>query len=169
MSEPLKNTIYLAGGCFWGVEELFQNLPGVISTRVGYTGGTVENPTYEIVKTGESGHAEAIEINYEPKQLPLEDLLKFFFSIHDPTTMNQQGNDKGSQYRSAIFYNSELEKNLATSVIKELENENRWPKSIVTQIEFFQSFYSAENFHQNYLKKNPGGYTCHWQRYDPTD
>lgn len=159
--------VYLAGGCFWGVEELFRNQKGVSETRVGYTGGGVANPTYEIVKTGESGHAEALEVTFDPKILTYSALLEFFFSIHDPTTLNQQGNDRGHQYRSAIFYQTDSEKLQAQQTIEKINKENRWPRPIATTLEPFEMFYSAEDFHQKYLEKNPGGYTCHWQRYNP--
>ena len=157
--------LYLAGGCFWGVEELFRNQKGVVSTRVGYTGGQTDNPTYETVCTGTTGHAEALEINYNSSLISLEELLHFFFSIHDPTTTDQQGNDKGSQYRSAIFFQSVEEKEKALEVIRSVEAQGFWKNPIVTQLEEFQKFYSAEDYHQDYLQKNPGGYTCHFKRY----
>ena len=157
-----------AGGCFWGVEELFRNLPGVLSTEVGYTGGKTANPTYQDVKKGDTGHAEAIRVTFDPNTLTCQALLHFFFSIHDPTSSNRQGNDKGSQYRSAIFVNDDQEKALAKTVIEQVEKENFWKKPIVTSLETAQKFYSAEEEHQKYLEKNPGGYTCHWQRYPTT-
>ncbi len=162
-----KTKITLAGGCFWGVEELFRKEPGVIKTEVGYCGGQTENPTYETVKTGETGHAEAIEVTVDLSQTTYEDMFRFFFSIHDPTTLNRQGNDRGSQYRSAIFYRNEEEKQAAQKVIAEIKEQNRWQGEIVTELVPFDAFYSAEDFHQDYLQKHPGGYTCHFQRYKP--
>ena len=157
-------TTILAGGCFWGVEELFRQQPGVVGTRVGYTGGHTQDPTYETVRTGTTGHAESLEISFDAKQTSYEDIFKFFFSIHDPTTLNQQGNDLGSQYRSAIFYQSEAEKQSALQVINEIGKEH-WQNPIVTQVIPLDQFYDAEAFHQDYLQKNPGGYTCHFKRY----
>ncbi len=154
----------LAGGCFWGVEELFRELPGVISTRVGYTGGSLANPRYEDVKTGRTGHAEALEISFDPKRLSYADLLRFFFRLHDPTTRNQQGNDRGSQYRSAIFFHDEEQKRLAAEVMAEVDRSGKWPKPVVTELVPATAFYSAEDYHQKYLVKNPGGYTCHFLR-----
>ena len=157
-------TTILAGGCFWGVEELFRQQPGVVGTRVGYTGGHTQDPTYETVRTGTTGHAESLEISFNAKQTSYEDIFKFFFSIHDPTTLNQQGNDLGTQYRSAIFYQSEAEKQSALQVINEIGKEH-WQNPIVTQVIPLDQFYDAEAFHQDYLQKNPGGYTCHFKRY----
>lgn len=154
----------LAGGCFWGVEELFRNLKGVLSTEVGYTGGTIPNPTYDIVKKGTSGHAESIKIEFNPTLLTYEDLLKFFFKIHDPTSKNQQGNDVGSQYRSAIFFQNEEQQKTALKVKELVEFSGAWKKPVVTEIIKASTFYSAETYHQAYLKKNPGGYTCHYIR-----
>ncbi len=162
-----ETTIVLAGGCFWGVEELFQEQPGVVSTRVGYTGGDTPNPTYETVRTGQTGHAEAIEITFDPTQTDYKSLFRFFFSIHNPTTPNQQGNDVGSQYRSAIFFQSDEEREQAAQVITEVTDKGYWEKPVVTELVPFTTFYSAEAYHQDYLKKNPGGYTCHFQRYEP--
>ena len=166
MNKPTTSiqTAILAGGCFWGVEELFRNLPGVVSTEVGYTGGVVPNPTYEIVKRGTSGHAESIKIEFDSSKLSYEDLLKFFFKIHDPTTKNQQGNDIGSQYRSAIFFESEEQHKSAQKIKELVESSGAWKKPLVTEIVKASTFYSAESFHQDYLKKNPGGYTCHYIR-----
>lgn len=154
----------LAGGCFWGIEELFRNLPGIITTEVGYTGGKIKNPTYEIVKKGNSDHAEAIRIEFDSNTLPYEDLLKFFFKIHDPTTKNQQGNDIGSQYRSTIFYLSDEQEKSAKKVKELVTHSGFWKKPLVTEIVPATEFYSAEDYHQDYLKKNPGGYTCHYVR-----
>lgn len=157
-------TAILAGGCFWGVEELFRHQEGVISTEVGYTGGNIPNPTYEIVKKGASGHAEAIKIGFDPKKISYEDLLKFYFKIHDPTTRNQQGNDIGSQYRSAIFYLNDEQRKSAEKIKELVDTSKAWKKPVVTEIVAASTFYSAEAFHQDYLQKNPGGYTCHYIR-----
>ena len=154
----------LAGGCFWGVEELFRKHTGVMETRVGYTGGEKEFPTYKEVCTGTTGHAEAIEIVFDENQLSFTDLLRFFFKLHDPTTRNRQGNDMGSQYRSAIFYMDESQKSEAEAVIKEVDQSKKWERPIVTTLEPFKDFYLAEDYHQEYLKKNPGGYSCHFIR-----
>lgn len=163
-SETKIETAILAGGCFWGVEELFKTMPGVISTEVGYTGGSTPNPTYEIVKKGTSGHAESIKIQFDPNKLSYEDLLKFFFKIHDPTTKNQQGNDIGSQYRSAIFYATDEQRKSAQKIKELVEASGAWKKPVVTEILQASTFYSAESFHQDYLQRNPGGYTCHYIR-----
>lgn len=163
-SETKIETAILAGGCFWGVEELFRTMPGVISTEVGYTGGSIPNPTYEIVKKGTSGHAESIKIQFDPNKLSFEDLLKFFFKIHDPTTKNQQGNDIGSQYRSAIFYVTDEQRKSAQKIKELVEASGAWKKPVVTEILQASTFYSAESFHQDYLQRNPGGYTCHYIR-----
>jgi peptide-methionine (S)-S-oxide reductase len=150
----------LAGGCFWGVEELFRHRPGVISTVVGYTGGDVPNATYRNHGT----HAEAIEIVFDPEQLSYRGLLEYFFQIHDPTTRNRQGNDLGTSYRSAIFYNSESQREVATQLIEEMEASGIWPGKIVTEIVPASDFWNAEAEHQDYLQRNPGGYTCHFER-----
>jgi len=156
--------ITLAGGCFWGVEELFRKLPGVIMTEVGYAGGHTAAPTYNDVKTGSTGHAEVIQVTYDPGKTSLAGILTYFFKIHDPTTPNRQGNDIGSQYRSEIFCASENQKNIALEVIKDIEDKNYWDKPVVTKVSLLEAFYSAEDFHQDYLQKNPGGYTCHFER-----
>ena len=157
-------TAVLAGGCFWGVEELLRKLPGVVETRVGYTGGNFENPKYESVKTGQTGHAESIEVTYDPTKTSFEAILKFFFTMHDPTTLNRQGNDIGSQYRSAIFYTNEEQKKVAEQVKATVDASGAWKKPVVTEIVPATKFYSAEDYHQDYLQKHPGGYTCHWVR-----
>ena len=159
-----KETAVLAGGCFWGVEELIRALPGVLSTEVGYTGGTLENPTYPQVKKGNTGHAEAIQIEFDPSQITYGDILRFFFKMHDPTTTNRQGNDIGTQYRSAIFFMSEEQKRVAEEVKSEVDRSGRWKKPVVTEVVPAVPFYSAEDYHQDYLRKNPGGYTCHYIR-----
>lgn len=160
----LTEVAILAAGCFWGVEDIFRNAPGVLSTEVGYTGGSTQNPTYLDVKTGKTGHAEAIQIQFNPQQTTYSHLLKLFFKMHDPTTLNQQGNDLGSQYRSAIFYTSEEQKKTALSVIAEENQSGFWKKPLVTEVTKAGHFYSAEDYHQDYLKKNPNGYTCHFIR-----
>lgn len=157
-------TATLAGGCFWGVEELLRAHPGVIETMVGYTGGKADTPNYNLVKLGTSGHAEAVRILFDPKKLKYEDLLLFFYKLHDPTTLNQQGNDMGTQYRSAIFYESDAQKATAEKVKERVSKSGAWKKPIVTEITKASTFWSAEDYHQKYLVKNPGGYTCHFVR-----
>ena len=148
---------YLAGGCFWGLEELFRKVSGVVSTEAGYTGGENDSPTYE----KHPGHAEALEIEYDPEQTSFWKLLDFFFQIHNPTKLNQQGNDIGTAYRSAIFYQDEEERKLAEDFIKIVDKSGRWKAPAVTSLEQFKKFWKAEEYHQDYLQKNPGGYTCH--------
>ena len=164
MSDGATETATLAGGCFWGVEELFREMPGVIKTTVGYSGGTVENPTYNIVRTGRSGHAESIEIVFDPTKVSYEDILEYFFRLHDPTTPNQQGNDVGSQYRSAIFFHDDRQRATAEEVKQRVQESGKWRRPVVTEIVPAGRFYSAEEYHQDYLQKNPGGYTCHYVR-----
>ena len=159
-----KEFATLAGGCFWGVEELFSKLDGVVSSRVGYTGGIIENPTYDLVRLGTTGHAEAIQIEFLPEKISFEKILEYFFRLHDPTTLNQQGNDKGTQYRSAIFYHSDAQKKNAEDIKEKLTVSKKWEKPIVTEIVPFVKFYLAEEYHQKYLKKNPNGYNCHYLR-----
>ena len=154
----------LAGGCFWGVEELFRTLPGVTATKVGYTGGSATSASYEKVKTGKTGHAEAIEISFDPTKTSYEDILRFFFRLHDPTTINRQGNDQGSQYRSAVFYHDETQKVTAEAVKASVSSSGKWAKPVVTEIVPATEFFSAEDYHQKYLEKNPNGYTCHFLR-----
>lgn len=153
---------YLAGGCFWGLEELFRQQPGVTHTTTGYTGGINDNPTYD----NHPGHAEALEIEYDDEKTSYTKLLDFFFQIHDPTTLNQQGNDKGTSYRSAIFYQNGWEKVEAEEFINIVNGSGRWPNKVVTTLEPFVKFWPAEEHHQDYLQKNPGGYTCHFIRFD---
>ncbi|MGZ3806317.1 MAG: bifunctional methionine sulfoxide reductase B/A protein, partial [Pseudobdellovibrionaceae bacterium] len=157
-------TATLAGGCFWGVEEIIRNQPGVIETMVGYTGGKNDAPTYNIVKTGTSGHAESVRVLFDPKKLKYEDLLLLFFKLHDPTTLNQQGNDKGTQYRSAIFFESESQRRIAEKVKTRVEKSKAWKKPITTEITAATHFWEAEADHQKYLSRNPEGYTCHFIR-----
>jgi methionine-S-sulfoxide reductase len=155
----------LAGGCFWGVEDILREVPGVIDTDVGYTGGWVENPTYEDTHDSNSGHAESIRITFDPSVLSYEDLLEnWFFRLHDPTTLNRQGNDVGTQYRSAIFPQSPEQARVAEQVIARVQASGKWKKPITTTIEPASTWYSAEKYHQDYLKKNPGGYSCHYLR-----
>jgi peptide methionine sulfoxide reductase msrA/msrB len=151
-----------AGGCFWGMEEILRKIPGVISTRVGYTGGTTKNPTYKQVCTGTTGHAEAIEIAFDPTKTSYDKLLSVFFRMHDPTTLNQQHNDIGTQYRSAIFYHDDEQKKLAEAVKEKFNKSGRFKRPIVTEITKAGPFYEAEGYHQKYLEKNPGGYNCHY-------
>ena len=158
-------TAILAGGCFWGMEEILRSVPGVVSTDVGYTGGTTKDPTYDDVHTGTTGHAEAIRIVFDPAKLSYEELLeKWFFRMHDPTTKNRQGNDLGSQYRSAIFVTSPEQKQTAERVKERVSKSGKWLAPIVTEIVDAGPFTPAERYHQDYLQKNPGGYTCHYMR-----
>ncbi|BDU72024.1 peptide methionine sulfoxide reductase MsrA [Mesoterricola silvestris] len=159
-----KEVATLAGGCFWGMEDLVRERPGVIKTRVGYTGGTTQHPVYEDVHTGTTGHAEAIEVTFDPARTSYEALLKFFFTIHDPTTPNRQGNDIGTQYRSAIFYHDEAQRKTAEKVKAEVEASGKWKRPLTTEIAAAGTFWPAEEYHQDYLKKHPGGYTCHYIR-----
>lgn len=154
----------LAGGCFWGVEELIRQLPGVLSTDVGYTGGSATNPTYSMMTTGTTGHAEAVRIVFDPRKLRYADLLRYFFRLHDPTTLNRQGNDRGTQYRSAIFYTSPEQRAIAEQVKDETESSGKWKAPVVTEVTAASTWYPAEDYHQDYLQKNPNGYTCHYLR-----
>jgi peptide-methionine (S)-S-oxide reductase len=150
----------LAGGCFWGMQQLVRRLPGVVSTRVGYSGGDVNNATYRNHGT----HAEAIEITFDPSQTSFRDLLEFFFQIHDPTTPNRQGNDRGASYRSAIFYTSEEQRRVAEDTIADVEASGLWPGKVVTELSPAGDFWEAEPEHQDYLERYPSGYTCHFVR-----
>lgn len=154
----------LAGGCFWGMEDLIRKLPGVIETEVGYAGGALDKPTYNDVKKGNTGHAEAVQVTFDPKKLRYEELLAFFFRIHDPTTVNRQGNDVGTQYRSALFVFNEDQRKTAERVKDQVNKSGKWKKPVVTEIVSAGKFYPAEEYHQDYLVKNPGGYTCHYIR-----
>jgi methionine-S-sulfoxide reductase len=155
----------LAGGCFWGVEEILRSVPGVIDTDVGYTGGWVKNPTYEDTHDSRSGHAEAIRVTFDPSRISYEELLEqWFFKLHDPTTPNRQGNDVGTQYRSAIFPQTPEQQNTAERVKARVEASGKWKRPITTSIEPASTWYSAEGYHQDYLRKNPGGYSCHFMR-----
>lgn len=153
-----------AGGCFWGVEDIIRKLPGVVSTEVGYTGGKLPNATYEDVKRGDTGHAEAVQVTFDPKKISYENVLAYFFRLHDPTTPNRQGNDVGTQYRSVIFFHSEAQKQTALKVKQQVDKSGKWKKPVVTEIVAATPFYRAEEYHQDYLVKNPGGYTCHYLR-----
>ncbi len=155
---------FLAGGCFWGVEELLRKLPGVVSTDVGYTGGRIANPTYERISTGGTGHAESVRVEFDPKIVSYTDILRYFFRLHDPTTVNRQGNDRGTQYRSAIFYSSSEQQRVAQEVIREVNASGKWNAPVVTEVVAAGTWYPAEEYHQDYLQKNPAGYTCHWLR-----
>lgn len=160
-TKPAKTeTATLAGGCFWGVEELIRALPGVIETNVGYTGGSVKNATYQ----NHEGHAEAIDITYDPTKISYEQILEFFFKLHDPTTLNRQGNDMGSSYRSAIFYHGDEQRQVAERVKAKVDKSGAWKRPLVTEIVPAKEFWTAEDYHQDYLQKNPGGYTCHYVR-----
>src|SRR3989338_3979413 len=159
-----RQTAYLAGGCFWGMEELVRQIPGVQATEVGYTGGVTPDTTYEQVHTGNTGHAESLKIEFDPKQLTYRHLLFEFFRMHNPTMRNRQGNDLGTQYRSAIFYVNEEQQRTAEEVIRTVESSGEWKARIVTEVVPFKEFYRSEEYHQKYLVKNPRGYTCHYIR-----
>ena len=150
----------LAGGCFWGMQDLIRKLPGVVSTRVGYTGGNTPNATYR----NHGSHAEAVEIIFDPARISYRDLLEFFFQIHDPTTQNRQGNDVGTSYRSAIYYTTPEQKRVAEDTIADVDASGLWPGKVVTQVEPAGDFWEAEPEHQDYLKRYPNGYTCHFPR-----
>ena len=159
-----KQVAYIAGGCYWGLEELIGKIPGVLSTKVGFSGGNIKNVSYKEVTKGDTGHAESIEVQFNNEVLKFEDLLFYFFKMHNPTTINQQGNDKGTQYRSAIFYINDDQRKTAEYVIDIVNQSNVWEAKVVTIIEKFQAFYPAEESHQKYLLKNPDGYSCHFVR-----
>jgi peptide-methionine (S)-S-oxide reductase len=159
MAQPTERAI-LAGGCFWGMQDLLRRYPGVVSTRVGYSGGDVPNATYRNHGT----HAEAIEIIFDPKSISYRKLLEFFFQIHDPTTLNRQGNDLGDSYRSAIFYTSEEQRAVALDTIDDVEASGLWPGKVVTEVVPARDFWEAEPEHQDYLERIPNGYTCHFVR-----
>lgn len=152
---------FIAGGCFWGMEELFRVRPGVIDTEVGYIGGENDNPTYQ----NHPGHAEGIEITYDPEVTSFKLILDFFFRIHDPTTVDRQGNDIGSSYRSAIFYQNDEEKEISKDVIKIVNDSKRWDNQVATTLEPYSKFWDAEPEHQDYLLRKPNGYTCHVERF----
>ena len=158
----MTETATLAGGCFWGVEELVRKLPGVTDTTVGYAGGTLDKPRYEDVKEGRTGHAESLQIVFDPSKISYDDILDFFFRLHDPTTANRQGNDIGTQYRSAIFYHNDAQRDAAQRAIQRAQP--KWSRPIVTEVVPFTNFYEAEDYHQDYLQRKPNGYTCHYLR-----
>jgi peptide-methionine (S)-S-oxide reductase len=150
----------LAGGCFWGMQDLLRRYPGVVSTRVGYTGGNVANATYR----NHEGHAEAIEIMFDPQQISYRRILELFFQVHDPTTLNRQGNDIGTSYRSAIFYTSDEQRRIAEETIADVDASGLWPGKVVTEVAPAKEFWEAEPEHQDYLERIPNGYTCHFIR-----
>ena len=156
-----REVALLAGGCFWGMEEILRKIPGVLETKVGYTGGSVPNPNYRLVCTGITGHAEAVQIVFDPAKITYEQVLGYFFRMHDPTTPNRQHNDVGTQYRSAIFYTTDEQKAVAERVKAAVDKGGRWKRPIVTEITKATEFYPGEDYHQKYLVKNPGGYNCH--------
>lgn len=158
------NYVIVAGGCFWGLEDLLKNLEGVTSTKVGYSGGDFDDPTYADIRTGTTGHAEAVRVEYDEDEISLKEILHYFFKIHDPTTKNRQGNDVGSSYRSAVFYRDDAQKEIIYNVIDEVNETGRFENEVVTTVTLEKEFYDAEEYHQNYLQKNPNGYTCHFER-----
>jgi methionine-S-sulfoxide reductase len=159
-----NETVYLAGGCYWGLEDLISEIPGVTETMVGFSGGHVKNVCYREVATGTTGHAETVKVVFDPDILSFKDLLLFFFKIHDPTTLNQQGNDIGTQYRSAIFATNNEQILLAEDLIKKIDASGVLTRKITTEVNTYNSFFPAEENHQQYLKKYPGGYSCHFIR-----
>ena len=164
-AKPARETAILAGGCFWGMEELLRKIPGVVEIEVGYTGGKTAHPTYNDVHDGTTGHAEAVRVVFDPSKLTYADLLdKWFFRMHDPTTKNRQGNDVGSQYRSAIFVTSPAQRKIAEEAKTRAGKSGRWKNPIVTEIVDAGTWTPAESYHQDYLQKNPAGYTCHYMR-----
>ncbi|MEP0266699.1 peptide-methionine (S)-S-oxide reductase MsrA [Dokdonia sp.] len=152
---------YIAGGCFWGMEDLFRKRPGVVDTEVGYQGGENDNPTYR----NHPGHAEGIEITYDPTETSFKALLDYFYRMHNPTTVDRQGNDRGSSYRSAIFFQNEEEKSEAEEIIQLVDASGKWQGKVATTLEPWSTFWKAEDYHQDYLVKNPNGYTCHFERF----
>lgn len=159
-----KNSIVLGGGCFWGVEELIRKLDFVTNTTAGYAGSDYPNPTYADVKTGMTGHAEVVEVEYLDNENNLKELLDYFFKLHDPTTLNSQGNDIGSQYRSIILFRDTFQEEIAKKAIKDASQSGIWNKPIVTELKKLTQFYQAEEYHQDYLQKFPTGYNCHYLR-----
>jgi methionine-S-sulfoxide reductase len=160
-----REVAILAGGCFWGMQDILRKIPGVLETQAGYTGGWLANPRYEDTHHSKSGHAEAVRVVFDPRRLSYEELLeRWFFRMHDPTTENRQGNDVGSQYRSAIFHESEAQRATAAAVTARVQASGRWKGKIVTEIAQASTWYPAEDHHQDYLEKHAGGYTCHYLR-----
>ena len=160
-SAASTETALLAGGCFWGMEEILRKIPGVLDTKVGYIGGTVPNPTYKLVCTGITGHAEAVKIIFDPTKITYEAMLGYFFRMHDSTTLNRQHNDVGTQYRSAIFYTTDAQKQTAERVKDRVNKSGKFKKPVVTEITQAGEFWPGEDYHQKYLIKNPNGYNCH--------
>lgn len=161
---PPTEIAILAGGCFWGMEQILRKIPGVMDVVVGYTGGKTRNPTYEDVKTGTTNHAESVQITFDTTRISYEEILGYFFRMHDPTTINRQGNDRGTQYRSAIFTLSKEQEEIANRVKEKINTSGTWKNPIVTEITKASKFTPAEDYHQDYLVKNPNGYTCHYLR-----
>jgi methionine-S-sulfoxide reductase len=164
VAPPATETATLAAGCFWGTEEFFRKVPGVLETRVGYAGGHTKNPTYDDTSTGTTGHAESVEIKFDPARISCVDLLTLFFKMHDPTTINQQGNDVGSQYRSAIFFHGDKQRDVAQSLMAKIERSGACRAKLTTELAPAGAFYPAEGYHQHYLVKHPGGYDNHYLR-----
>ncbi len=164
MESKKSDVATFAGGCFWGMEDILRDIPGVLDTEVGYTGGQTQSATYSIVSGGQSGHAESVRVMFDPDQLSYEELLGYFFRMHDPTTENRQGNDRGTQYRSVIFYHSEQQREIAERVKKRVDQSGKWKNPIATRIVPAGEFHTAEEYHQDYLVKHPNGYTCHYLR-----
>jgi len=160
----MAETATFAAGCFWGVEEHYRKIPGVTKTRVGFIGGTLQNPKYEDTHDGKSGHAEAVEIEFDAKKVTFDQLMDTFFKFHDPTTLNRQGNDEGTQYRSGIYYHSEQQKKAAEAFIAKVNKSGAWKNKVVTEVVAATKFWSASEEHQKYLVKNPGGYDNHFMR-----
>jgi peptide-methionine (S)-S-oxide reductase len=158
--DKMTQTTTLAGGCFWCLEAVFDDLKGVLSVESGYSGGQVENPSYKAVCTGTTGHAEVVRIEFDPQEISFADLLRVFFSIHDPTTLNRQGADVGTQYRSAIFCHDLAQKQTADEIIREMSDAQLWPKPIVTEVSMLVNYYPAEDYHQEYFANNPGQPYC---------
>ena len=154
-------TAVLAAGCFWGVEHLFKQLDGVVHTEVGYTGGSTDRPDYRSVCGGRTGHAEAVLVEFDPAAISYAEVVRYFFRLHDPTTLNRQHNDVGTQYRSAIFVSSLAQRRIAAEIVKEEAESGRWRDPVVTEVAELGPFWTAEQYHQDYLDKNPGGYNCH--------
>ncbi len=163
---PGSELATLGGGCFWCLEAVFDQVKGVESVESGYMGGGRPNPTYEAVCTGTTGHAEIIQVQFNPNVISFRELLEIFFGIHDPTTLNRQGNDRGTSYRSAIFYTTDEQKEVAIKTIEDVNESGIWPGEVVTTVEPAGDFWQAEPEHQNYLLRNPNGYTCHFPRED---
>jgi methionine-S-sulfoxide reductase len=161
---PELETATFAAGCYWGVEEFFRKMPGVIETKTGFTGGTVANPRYDDTHDGHTGHAESVEIKFDPSKVSYEHLLDQFFKMHDPTTLNRQGNDVGNQYRSAIFYHGDKQKKEAIAFKEKVDKSGAWKGKVTTEIDEAKTFWSAQEDHQKYLVKNPGGYDNHYLR-----